>query len=226
VIERGQYGIELYKIPQDALLTGASPWQQLVTMDTNGTGLESNFIAGFVRDAYGSLNVGSYPKIQMYTSVSYPAPNWDVTPADAGNSAGIASWILLPMEWAPDASFALPFNRYFNGIVHEVTTGWIDPAGGFRLEQALGHLYANPLHGATIPLYGCNGTQRDFFVSLDIGCEGQRILGTEGYAYRQPVSGLNLIALYRCISAQDYFVSKDPKCEGRTTDELLGYILP
>ena len=47
VLERGQYGVELYKIPQNALLTGVSPWQQLATMDTNSTGFESNFIAGF-----------------------------------------------------------------------------------------------------------------------------------------------------------------------------------
>ena len=88
VVERGQYGIELYKIPQDALLTGVTPWQRLVTMDTNATGFESNFIAGFVRDLYGNIDVGSYPTIQMYTSISYPPPNWEATPAEAGTSAG------------------------------------------------------------------------------------------------------------------------------------------
>ena len=228
--ELGQYGVELYKIPQDSLLTGASPWQQLVNMDTNATGFESNFIAGFVRDSYGNLNVASYPTIQMYTSVSYPPPNWQATPAEAGISATNARWILMPMEWAPNVSPMIPFNRYFNGSVYEVTTGWIDPIGGFQLQAILGHLYANPLHGATVPFYGCKRGQKDYFVSLDLGCEGQRILGKEGYGYSQPVSGLNLVALYRCSSGQipfqDHFVSRDPKCGGQTTDKLLGYVLP
>ena len=68
--------------------------------------------------------------------------------------------------------------------------------------------------------------EEDYFVSLDIGCEGQRILGKNGYGYSQPVSGLKLVALYRCSTGQDHFVSKDPKCEGKTTDELLGYVVP
>ncbi len=226
VLERGQYGIELYKIPQDALFTGASPWQQLVTMDTNATGFESNFIAGLVHDSYGNVNVASYPAIQMYTSLSYPPPNWDATAAEAANSAAVPTWILMPMDWSPEASATIPFNRYFNGSVHEVTTGWISPDGGFQLQRLLGHLYANPLHGATVPFYACKAAQTDYFVSLDVACEGQRILGKDGYGYAQPVDGLNLVALYRCSTGQDHFVSKDPKCEGQTTDELLGYVVP
>ena len=226
VVERGQYGVELYKIPQDALLTGASPWQQLATMDTNATGFESNFIAGFVRDAYGNLDVASYPTIQMYTSVSYPPPNWDATPAAAGYSGRYPTWILMPIEWTPGASAEVAFNRYFNGLVHEVTTGWTSPNAGFQWQELLGHLYANPLSGATVPFYGCKGGGADYFVSLDVGCEGQRMLGKDGYGYSQPVPGLNLIALYRCKSGQDHFVSKDPKCEGQTTGQLLGYVLP
>ena len=74
VLELSPYGVELYKIPQDALLTGTSPWQQLVTMDTNSTGFEQGFLAGFVRDAYGNINVASYPAVEMYTSISYPLP--------------------------------------------------------------------------------------------------------------------------------------------------------
>lgn len=226
VLERAQYGVELYKIRQDALLTGASPWQQLATRDTNTTGFESNFIAGFVRDFYGNINVASYPTIQMYTSISYPQPNWEATPAQAGASADVSTWILMPTEWTPSVGAAIPLNQYFNGSVHEATTGWVSSDGGFQLEKVLGHLYANPLQGATVPFYGCKKGQTDYFVSLDIGCEGQRILGKNGYGYSQPVSGLSLIALYRCSTPYDHFVSKDPKCEGQTTDELLGYVVP
>ncbi len=226
VQERGQYGIELYKIPQGALLTGTTPWQQLVTVDTNSTGFESNFIAGFVRDRYGDLDLASHPTIQMYTSTSYPQPGWDATAAQAGNSATIATWILMPMEWAPDGGATVPFNRYFNGSSHEVTTGWLSPVGGFQLQARLGSLYETPSQGASVPFYGCKAGQTDYFVSLDIGCEGQRTIGKEGYGYSHPVPGLNLVALYRCRTGQDHFVSKDPKCEGQTTDELLGYVVP
>jgi len=226
VLERGQYGIELYNIRQSSLLTGASPWQQLVTLDTNMTGFESNFIAGFVRDLYGNLNVASYPTIQMYTTVSYPAPNWDATPAEAGKSAAPGTWIIIPLNWVPDVSPAISLNRYFNGRIHEVTTGWIHPDAGFQLQAALGHLYAHPVNGATVPFYGCKAAERDYFVSLDIGCEGQRILGRNGYGYSQPVSGLNLVALYRCFTGYDHFVSQDPNCEGQRTEQRLGYVVP
>jgi len=226
VVERAQYGIELYKIKQDALLTGVSPWQQLVIMDTNSTGFEANFIAGFVRDSYGSINVASYPTIEMYTTISYPPPSWDATPAEAAESARVEQWILLPMQWVPDAGPTVSLNRYFNGRVHEVTTGWISPNGDFIKQQILGHLYASPAEGATLPFYGCKRGQTDYFVSLDSACEGQRMIGKQGYAYTQPLPGNKLVALYRCSSSEDHFVSQDPKCEGQTTDGLLGYVAP
>ncbi len=226
VWERGQYGIELYKISQAALLTGTSPWQELATLDTNLTGYESNFIAGFVRDLYGNINVASYPTIQMYTSVSYIETSWDATPAEAGYSATQANWVLMPMQWTPGASKTVPLTSYFNGRVHEVTTGWTSASGGFQSQGVLGHLYTSPIQGATLPFYGCKKEAKDYFVSLDVGCEGQRTLGKDGYGYSQPVAGLNLVALYRCSTGYDHFASQDPKCEGHTTDELLGYVLP
>jgi hypothetical protein len=189
-------------------------------------GFESNFIAGFVRDLYGTVNVASYPSVQMYTSISYPPPVWNATPAEAGNSAGPGTWVLAPMSWAPSISAPTPFNRYFDGSVHEVTTGWIPPDSGFHLEEILGHLYPSPLRGATTVFYGCDAGQGAYFVALDIGCEGQRILGIEGYAYSEPVSGLHLIPLYRCRAGQDRFVSKQSNCEGQTAEGRLGYALP
>jgi len=107
-----------------------------------------------------------------------------------------------------------------------VTTGWINPAIGFKMEMTLGHLYESPQQGATVPLYGCKRGATDYFVSLDHNCEGARILGKNGYGYAQPVAGRNLVPLYRCSTATDHFVSRDAKCEGQTTDELLGYAMP
>ena len=226
VLELDPYGVELYKIPQDALLTGSSPWQQLVTMDTNSTGFEQGFLAGLVRDLYGNINVGSYPKVEMYTSISYPPPSWEAGPAEAAMSATSSSWILMPMEWTPDASATLPFNRYFNGSVHEVTTGWVGPNSGFRLEALLGHLYANPLHGATLPLYGCKRDQKDYFVSLDVACEGQLSLGKDGYAFSQPVPGLDLVALYRCRTGTTTSLAKirNVKVRPRTSFWVMSFL--
>lgn len=225
VLERGQLGIELYRIPGSSLLTGATPWQELDTIDTNMTGYESNFIAGFVRDPYGSVNVGSYPDIQMYVVESDPQPSWNDSPAAAANTAEPPSWELHLEKWVPGRS-SVSLSRYFNGKVHEVTTGWVDNSGGFALQSVLGQLYQSPQKGATVPFYGCKRGDANYFVSLDSACEGQRILGKDGYAYSQPVAGLNLIPLYRCKTSSDHFVSKDPNCEGQTTDELLGYVVP
>jgi hypothetical protein len=226
VLEHGQYGVELYKIGQDALLTGTSAWRPIATMDTNRTGFESNFLSGFIRDAYGTLNLPYYPKIKMYTSVSYPAPSWAATPAEAATSAAAGTWILMPMESTPGALTELPFNQYFNGRIHEVTTGWVDEGGGFQLQMNIGHLSVNPTGRASRVFYGCKSGESDYFVSLDVNCEGRRVLGKQGYGYATPVPGLNLVAIYRCFSGSDHFVSLDPNCEGQTTDARLGYILP
>jgi hypothetical protein len=221
--ERGSYGIRLYRIPDGSLLTGATPWELITTVDTNSTGYESNFLPGFVRDMYGALLAG--PAIQTFMSISNPPPRWNASAASAGVSGSIGYWDIASSTWTPDHPL-VPFNRYFNQSTHEVTTGWIDPKGGFSLQSTLGHLYQTPQQGATVQLYGCKGGTMDYFVSLDHACEGSRILGMNGYAYSQPVAGLNLVALYRCSSGHDHFVSIDPKCEGQTTQELLGYVLP
>lgn len=226
VWERGQMGVVLYRIPGSSLLTGATPWQQLKSFDTNLSGNESNFLAGFLRDQYGRVNVGSYPTIQLYTSFSDPAPSWNSSPAAAGNSAQPWQWDIGTAQWSPnDAS--LPLKRYANSSVHEVTTGWIDPAGGFRLQSTLGHLYEGPQHGATLAFYGCKDGSSDYFVSTDSSCGGKRLLGIDGYGYSQPEAGLSLVALYSCSTSHDHFVSTDPKCEGQpTAGQLLGYALP
>jgi len=224
VAEQGQLGIELYKIPDSALLTGSTPWQQLDTVDTNLTGFESNFIAALVHDPYGNVNVGAYPAIQMYVSVSAPQPPWDASPVVAAQSTSPSNWVIAPEQWTPNSPL-MPLYRYVNNHVHEVTTGWIDPSGGFHEQSLLGHLYQSPQQGASMALYGCKRGNRDYFVSLDSACEGQRILGRDGYGYSQAVAGLNLVALYRCSTDHDHFVSQDPKCEGQTTDELLGYFV-
>ncbi len=222
VLERGQYGIKLYRIPDASLLTGNDPWELLMNFDTNLNGYEANFIAGFVRDEYGNLVAGS--PIRMYTSVSNPPPPWDASPAVAGASGAITNWDISWATWTP-GQFAV-LKQYSNQATHQVTTGWVDPKGGFVLEATLGHLYQDPQSGATVPLFGCKAGSTDYFISRDAACEGARILGVNGYAYTQPVTGLNLVALYRCSSGHDHSVSANQACDGQTGQPLLGYILP
>ena len=224
-LERGQYGVELYRIPDASLFSGSTPWESLEQVDTNLTGYEANFIPSLARDAYGNLNVGAYPSIQMYTSISNPPPPWNAPPALAAVYGSISYWDIGSATWVPNQPLRT-LNEYYNQTVHEVTTGWIDPMGGFTLESTLGHLYESPQQGATIPFYGCKSGSTDYFVSVDVSCGGARILGTNGYGYAQPVAGLNLAALYRCSTDVDHFVSKDPQCEGHGAGLLLGYALP
>jgi hypothetical protein len=204
-------------------LTGAIPWELLGSIDSSLTGYESNFIPGFGRDKYGNLLPG--PAIPLFTSASDPAPPWNASPAAAGLSGNIGNWKITSFAWTTGQPL-ITLNRYVNQSTHEVTTGWIDPNGGFSLESTLGHLYQSHQQGATVPFYSCKNGSTDYLISLDNSCEGSRILGITGYAYPKPVAGLNLVALYRCKTSTDHFVSTDPRCEGQSTQELLGYVLP
>jgi hypothetical protein len=224
VVERGSYGISLYRIPDASLLTGAIPWELLTTIDTSLNGYEANFLPGFVRDIYGNLITGS--AIQMFTSVSNPPPPWDASPGVAGLSGDVQRWNISSASWTPGYPL-VALNRYFNQTTYEVTTGWIDPNAGFSLQSTLGHLYESPQQGATLPLYSCKLGSMDYFISRDSACERYRVLGTVGYGYSGPVAGLNLVPLYRCkTGAALHFVSTDPNCEGQETNELLGYARP
>jgi hypothetical protein len=120
----------------------------------------------------------------------------------------------------------LALNSYYNGVSHLVTTGWVDPSGSFGPGALLGHVYESPQQGATVPFYSCKAGSKDYFVSLDSGCDGQLILGKNGYGYAAPVATLNLVAIYRCRTDKDHFVSTNPKCDRAATDQLLGYVLP
>jgi len=225
VAERGSYGVTLYKIPNDSLLTGSTPWQELDTIDTNMTGYESNHLAAFVRDPNGNINIGAYSMLDLYISVTNPRPSWDASPASAAKGARPDSWDIAPVRRTLGNPL-MELRKYYNGTSHVTTTGSISASGGFTLLSSLGHIYKGPQQGATVPFYACKNGSKDYFVSLDKACEGEKVLGKNGYGYAQPNESLNLFAIYRCSTKRDHFVSTDSKCEGETTDELLGYVLP
>lgn len=223
--EPGQFGVSLYRIKDASLLTGISPWEMLKSFDTNLTGFETNFIAGLLRDQYGNVNVGPYPKIQLFPSISDPQPSWNASKKGDFESSLTRYWNIGKLEWVPGSSL-MPLNQYKNQIAHEVTTGWTDPNGGFALESTVGHLYENPQHGANLPLYGCKTDDADYFVSTDNACGGNYVLGLEGYGYSQPEAGIALVPLYSCYTGHDHFVSHDAKCDGHATSQMLGYAVP
>lgn len=224
--ERGQMGVTIYRIPAASLLTGATPWQQLHSFDTNATGYESNFIAAFLRDQYGNLNVGPYPTIELLISISNPRPAWNAAPADIGKSGGVRTWDVGVDNWTPGEP-TLSLDRYRNSTTYDVTTGYIDPSAGFTLDSKLGYLYESPQNGATLALWACKSGTTDYFVSTDRACKGKLIIGLEGYAYATPPTGTKTTPLYSCATGQSHFVSHDPKCEGKASSgTLLGYALP
>jgi hypothetical protein len=225
VTERGQYGFQLYRIPGSSLLTGARPWEMLKTVDTNLTGYESNFLPSLLHDKYGNINIGSYPKLELFVSTAIPAPAWDASPESAGQSGSIFQWAIAVNAYDPAAGL-LSLQRYRNDKTFDVTSGWADPVKFFP-DTTLGHLYAAPRNGANQAFYSCKVDSLGYFVSLDPACEGQRILGVNGYGWAQKPAGTAAIALYRCTSSQyGRFLSKDPACEGNGTGKLLAYGLP
>jgi hypothetical protein len=223
IVERGQFGVELLRIKDSAVLNGSAEWEPLTIIDTNVTGFESNFIAGLVRDPYGNLNVGEYPNIQLYVSVSDPQPAWNASPRQAGKSADPSSWDIAPIEWVPNQPLK-SLGRYVNNETSVVTTGWV--SGHFTPHSVLGHVYENPRHGAPRQLYSCRSGATDYFVSPDPACEGERILGSNGFVYSEPGVEFQTIPLYRCAKHHMHFVSQDAGCEGATNEGLLGYALP
>jgi hypothetical protein len=225
LMEAGQYGFKLYRIPQNDLLAGKTGWQELKTFDTNLTGYESNFLPGFTRDGDGNVYQDGSGTMQIFPSFSNVKVAWNASPASAAEGAVPANWDIGQVSWSPTSAKLSALNRYWNGTSHLVTTGWIDNTV-FTLDKTLGQVYAAPQAGATVALYNCKAGNTDSFASLDSACEGQYIIGLNGYIYGQPPAGVKVVPIYSCSAEVDDFVSNDPACEGSHTDGLLGYILP
>lgn len=223
ILEYGQWGFQLYRIPKDDLLVGAIGWQELKTVDTNLTDYESNFLPGILQDGYGNLFHDSTGKIQVFTSFSNVPVLWDAAPGVATKAAQPTNWDIGYISWSPTDSVYM-LNRYSNGFSHIVTTGYIDTQR-FMLEKTLGRVYVRPMNGATVGLYACKEGAKDQFVSTSSSCDGSYIIGLNGYIYAQPPTDATSVPIYRCASSNDHFVSSDPLCEGSQTETLLGYIL-
>lgn len=225
ITDVGGAGVTLYRIQGPSLLNGATPWQKLKTIDTNLMGNEDVFIAGLLRDPYGNVNVGPYPAIDVFPAISNPAPPWNASLRDIFISTSPNHWDIGKAQWVPGAS-PMALNVYSNSKTQEVTTGWIDPNGGFTLKSTLGHLYESPQQGATLAFYSCKDGGSSYFISTDNTCGGKFVIGLEGYGYSQAQAPAAAVPLYACNSGALYSVSNGSLCDGNSKRTLLGYALP
>jgi hypothetical protein len=116
------------------------------------------------------------------------------------------------------------FNRYDGGPKGHYETVGAQPAG-FSFEGSLGDILMVQVPG-TEPWFSCRaGT--DEFTSRSSTCEGQELIGFEGYAYTSQPANVPTVPVYRCHTngPVTHFDSHDPNCEGQTSDGLLGYLL-
>ena len=223
--ERGQLGVALYRISAGSLLTGDTPWIFLHSFDTNATGSEANFIAGFRRDPWGNLVLGPNGTVELYLSFSNPATPWDASPRKAYDSSVPDDWDIGRADWTPGHAL-LSLSVYSSKSTQLATTGWVDPQGSFAVQSTLGYLYESPQKGATTAFYSCKAGTKAYFISTDPFCGGQRIIGLEGYGYAQPRANLALSPLYSCSTGTVHFASTSPTCNHALDPSLLGYILP
>ncbi len=180
-------------------------------VDTNLTGLYLNLQPKLYRDVFGNVTF-NLPNVYAYF---------------AGGTNPVSTWDLYGIGETPQPN-TLAFQRYLKSATgdHWVTTGTIAGAG-YHFEKNLGYLYMTPQPG-TVPLFGCWYQAVDHFISPNSACEGQFVLGVNGWIYSSPPQGISTEALYRCErtnvpAGTDHFVSTDPNCEGFYTEMLLGY---
>lgn len=226
------HGFSLYKMHGSDLTSGTASWQKLTTVDTVRTGFAKNFIPTITRDRYGNVNIsGLYPSIQITYSMYNPRQSWSSTaaaPTDRDH------WDISQVNWNPGHPL-VDLKRYYSSHLdrHVATTGHID-GNEFALEGAsrqLGALYEAPntADGGTVAMYLCKvQSTYDYFVSTQPNCEGQTMVGIEGYGYSSTASVPGSVPLYRCIARSRHFVSNDPNCEGLSKDTgiadyLIGY---
>jgi hypothetical protein len=216
------YEIGLYRLPYAQALAGTGTWEFLANIDTNLTGHALNFAPGFRRNGYGDLSgiIGHAGVTVYFGGGAMSDPSWDIR------------WV----SWWPGTT-TLPLNRYASYTTqrHWVTSGYVpadyrapSQGGSGRLDLTLGHIDLAPGPGK-VRLRGCQVVSggvltSDRFLSLDSGCEGHHLLGTNGWLFQSPPAGVAVKPLYRCNTGTGHFASNLSNCEGNTVEGLLGYL--
>lgn len=212
-------GTGIYSMSASSVYSGGSgTWTLHGVVDTNLTGSIVNGVdPKLYRDEWGNVTF-NLPNVAMYysqgTSDYHTWHLWEATLNPLPSTK--------PFQRYNDPNNPLPLGD------HWVTTGAIT-LGGYSLEATMGYLYVAPQSG-TVPLFGCLDGQ-DHFVSNLSTCEGQYMIGVNGWLYQSQPQGISTQPLYRCLRCagqycayHDHFVSSQSNCEGQGTNEaLLGY---
>lgn len=203
--DRERYQFGLYRMTEAAFPSGS--WELLGYVDTNLTGATINHNTSLVRDQFGNVNVTS-PNIETVFSQGSNAVN---------------DWDLASVRWNPNPATS-ELKRYSSANTNTfiVTTGFVP--SGYALQNTVATLYNGRVAG-TQPLYACKTGSTDYFVSLQLNCEGYYPLGVNGFIYLNQPSTPSTVALYRCFTGVGHFVSLQSNCEGSSNEGLLGYAL-
>ncbi|KOV84431.1 serine/threonine protein kinase [Nocardia sp. NRRL S-836] len=122
----------------------------------------------------------------------------------------------------------LVLKRYIkNGTpFHYSGTPRVNAPAGFTPEAyTLGKLLANPEPGA-MPLYACRiNNSEDHMTSVSSTCEGQTVLGTLGYVFRDKPADVATLPLHRCLFQGAHFDSPSANCEGQTVEFQFGWVV-
>jgi hypothetical protein len=209
-------GFGIYKAPATSVYSGTGTWTFVGVVDLNLTGVQTMYEPKFYRDTYGN--------------VTYQLPNIAMTFGGGTNNPSTSQIYLISQTAQPNT---LAFQRDLNsGTNLPYGDNWVTTGAfylsGYSFQGTMGYLYMAPQTG-TVPLYDCIYNQ-DHFVSPTSNCEGQFVLGINGWVYSSPPQGIATSAIYRCLRSggqngiyHNHFVSFDPHCEGFTTELLLGY---
>ena len=204
VVERGQYGIELYRIPDTSLLTGATPWELLTNSrhqpDWIRIEISSRFRARHVwRPGSRSGHTDAHFDIES-------SPAVECVSADRRHARGASQ----TGRYLPLRGHRNPSAGHAESLLQPNHT-----RGHDGLDRSQWRLFSAIYFGTSLPksatgrerrvLWLQEGVDMDYFVSLDSACEGARILGMNGYGYSGPVAGLDLVALYRCSTSHGSF---------------------
>ncbi len=110
---------------------------------------------------------------------------------------------------------------------HFSGTSRVGAPAGFTAENTggLGKLLAKHEQGA-VELFACRlNTTEDHMTSRASDCEGQKMLGSLGYIFKDKPADVAVLPLYRCIYKGQHFDSVHSNCEGQKVEFQFGWVV-
>jgi hypothetical protein len=142
---------------------------------------------------------------------------------------GIFSGDTSSLTWpAPAYPPSLPLTPYYDTYTQSwwTTVSYtLDERYSYYAYPALGYVYQQQQPG-TRALYDCLTADGQHVLSVQADCQGQRMVGVQGWVYSAPPAGISTTALYSCFTgAHGYVGATDAACNGQMLEGVLGYIL-